>query len=364
MVVHIFPVEKFTEPFVNFINSNFDFQSHRFYLYGNYKNDCLSINNMINVNVFGRKLTLLFDRKLRRDLKNADSIVIHNFNELPVAIIISHLSIRKKCAVVFWGGDIYIHRQVLDGTRDAFVKVIEFLKKRALKGIPLFLTFCHNDYLLAKEWYGIDGECIDILYPSTVNKKEIETIYDEKQKHEHQGIYILLGNSATASNQHIEALDFLRQYACYDINIYVPLAYGDMDYRDKVIEYGTSLFSDKFHPITNFMTPNEYATFLSFMDVAIFNNDRQQATGNIEIVAYLGAKVYLRPDTVMWDHYVNRDKRRFFSTFDIKNSDINIFSNYIKDDFLDNHKYFSNIWDENYLKEIWKRVFKKLEDVS
>lgn len=352
MIAHIFPVEKFTEPYVNFINTYFSNQTHTFYLYGNYENADLKISNKSNVKVFRRKRDLLLNMEFRRSLKQAQNIIIHNFNELPVGIVITQPSIKKKSAVVFWGGDIYIHRLVLEGTKNKLVRIIEYFKKKALRGIPLFLTFCHDDYMLAKEWYGIEGKSIDILYPSTVNKDEIESVYKEKKLHTHDGINIMIGNSATASNQHIEALDYLRHFRDQDINIFVPLAYGDMDYREQVIDYGKNIYGEKFHPITDFMSPDEYARFLSSIDIAIFNNDRQQATGNIEIVAYLGAKVYLRQDTVMWDHYVGREERRFFPVNEIENESIDDFSRYAPDDYINNHQYFSNIWDDNHLYTI------------
>lgn len=49
------------------------------------------------------------------------------------------------------------------------------------------------------------------------------------------------------------------------------------------------------------MNPEEYCSFLSEMDVAVFNNNRQQGMANIALLANLGTKVFIRNDTSMWD---------------------------------------------------------------
>ena len=57
----------------------------------------------------------------------------------------------------------------------------------------------------------------------------ISRIKKSPPKDEKQIINILIGNSATETNNHIEVLDLLSKFKNEDIKIYVPLSYGDME---------------------------------------------------------------------------------------------------------------------------------------
>lgn len=354
-IVHIFPIEKFMKPYIEFINTNFDKEEHIFLIYGKYTEERTGVENYENVKLFNRKKELLNSKYVRNLLKNCHGVIIHGFNELATALVWKYPKIVDKTAVVFWGGDIYIHQQIIDGTAGLKTRLVDSLKRLALNRIKIFLTFAHNDYSVAKKWFGIDGRSYDILYPSTINKDEVVSLYRNKTHHEK--VNIILGNSATPTNQHVEILEKLESYSDRDFNLFVPLSYGDDSYRQSVIEKGKELMGGKFIPVIDFMTPTEYSKFLSTMDIAIFNNNRQQATGNIELLAFFGAKVFLRDDTAMWSHYVDRNKRLFFNVSEIGRISFEDLIDYPSDYFHNNHEYFSRIWDEDYLKMIWKNVF-------
>ena len=117
----------------------------------------------------------------------------------------------------------------------------------------------------------------------------------------HDSVNILVGNSATKSNYHLEVFDKLKKFRDENINIYVPLSYGSKDYADEVIKYGSQLFGEKFKPITEFMPKDKYFMQLMSMDIAVFANDRQQALGNIVALLYAGKKVYMRSDISSWE---------------------------------------------------------------
>ena len=98
------------------------------------------------------------------------------------------------------------------------------------------------------QWYGVSGkwhECF--MYPSN--------LYRELPVHDspHDGLNILLGNSADPSNNHKEVLDKLRSYATENIRIYCPLSYGDRKYAQIVSDYGRLMFGEKFLALRDFM---------------------------------------------------------------------------------------------------------------
>lgn len=119
-------------------------------------------------------------------------------------------------------------------------------------------------------------------------------------------INVLVGNSATEENLHLEVFRLLHDYASEEYELYVPLSYGDNIYKEEVLKTGQELFGKHFHPLLEYMPETDYINFLNAMDIGIFNNNRQQATRNIEIMLQLGKTLYMRNDTTMYSFYTKR----------------------------------------------------------
>lgn len=107
------------------------------------------------------------------------------------------------------------------------------------------------------------------------------------------GPNILLGNSASFTNNHLEAFEILQHIDLGDRKIIVPLSYGDPNYRDYIVEVGKKLFGDAFIPLLDFMPIADYHEILQSCSIAIMNHYRQQAVGNISALIQSGVKVYL-----------------------------------------------------------------------
>lgn len=104
---------------------------------------------------------------------------------------------------------------------------------------------------------------------------------------------IVIGNSSTNSNRHLELFEKIKHLDLTNVDLYCPLSYGEKEYRDRVIKQGYKLFGNHFHPLTDYMKYEEYMQFLCTCDVGIYNNNRQQALGNINRMLDFGKKVYL-----------------------------------------------------------------------
>ena len=103
---------------------------------------------------------------------------------------------------------------------------------------------------------GIDPDRVGIMGFSAggaaVNYIEAMPAEEELGKH------IQLGNSATPTNNHIEAIDWLAQMELGARRVIVPLSYGSDEYRDMVCAYGKKRLGDTFQPVTDFMPFDEY----------------------------------------------------------------------------------------------------------
>jgi hypothetical protein len=180
---------------------------------------------------------------------------------------------------------------------------------------------------------------------------------DNTRKQDSKTIKILIGNSATATNLHLEILNILTKFSSFDIQLFVPLSYGDMDYANQIIKTGSELFNHKFIPITNFLAPKDYADLIADIDIAIFNNKEQQGLGNIYAFLYLGKKVYIRSDSPVWSSLTSKNFK-LYDTLSLRIEDVESFLQKELQPLAENRKIaYNNFFDKIALANYWSKVF-------
>lgn len=110
------------------------------------------------------------------------------------------------------------------------------------------------------------------------------------------GRNILVGNSATPANNHLECFEALRKLPdLEDRQIVVPLSYGDFDgaYTRHIVSAGTQHFGARFVPMQTFLPIDRYLEVLTSCGHVMMNHIRQQAVGNIVIGSLMGAKLHM-----------------------------------------------------------------------
>ena len=244
--------------------------------------------------------------KMLQALYQADYIIVHGlFNKTVIILLALQPWLLKKCNWVIWGADIYSHKKKNKSFQE---KMLECMKKFIGPKFHSVSILSEADLTFAKEWYGVKGKTFKVSYPVPASNSELTDALDQQKKESGGCVNILVGNSATETNQHFEALDILAKFKDDNIRIYLPLSYGNADFREygkRIADYAHSIFGDKAVPLTEKMAGDEYLRFLNTIHVGIFNNNRQQAMGNISQATLCGAKVYIRSDTSMWDHFKN-----------------------------------------------------------
>ena len=112
----------------------------------------------------------------------------------------------------------------------------------------------------------------------------------------------LLGNSATASNNHADAFELLRG-RLGEGRVVVPLSYGDGVYGEKVAERGRDVLGERCDPLREWMSLDDYNRRIQRCGFVLMNHRRQQAVGNIGASLYRGATVYLRRENPLFPFY-------------------------------------------------------------
>lgn len=298
--LHIASCDKFIPPFVKLINQEFDIDSHCFVIKSGMADSKLKLDK--NVLLFSnKKLDLLkYYANIAFRMSLADRIILHSLLDIKIITILFFMPwCLPKCYWFIWGADLYRYNARKKNFKS---RVKEFLRRIVFKKIGYLVTYVKGDFELAKEWYNSKGKFVEcIMYTSNLYTLEN---YEKKEK---ENINILLGNSSDPTNNHIDSLERLLPFKGDNIKIYSPLSYGDPAYADKINSIGKQWFGERFIAIRDFMSLEQYNEFLTTIDIAIFNHDRQQAMGNTIKLLGLGKTVYIRENTSQWEFFNEKE---------------------------------------------------------
>lgn len=286
--------KKFVPAFVSFINQEFKKEEHLIVIYGTSNGAEMPRAN----NVVHHPSLLKSSLEVSLAMHSVCKVILHGlFSSHMLYVLTLQPWLLKKCYWTIWGGDLYVHNAERKGWR---WRKNEFFRQFVISRLGHFITHIKGDYELAQQWYGAKGEWHEcFMYPSNLHQEP------PLQSLPHDGINILLGNSADPSNNHIEVLDKLRSHAGENIKIYCPLSYGNQSYAQNVSDYGASIFGKKFFAQRDFMPFEKYKELLAQIDIAVFNHKRQQGMGNATTLLGMGKKVYMRKDVTPYSMFKN-----------------------------------------------------------
>jgi len=285
---------KFIPPLITFINERFGEAGHRFVVYGASQGEAVAPPN--GRLIHGHLIGVGDAAQLRGEIQAASRIIVHGlFNNRIAAILASAPRALPRCRWVLWGGDLYDrNRQPRSLRWHAATAVRKSLCTR-LGGIAALIP---GDVDEARRELGFRGQHFRCLgYVSNTFRRA------EPSAEPTGPLTILVGNSATPSNQHARAFKLLARLGRQDIRVLCPLSYGDRDYADKVVAEGRAAFGDRFTAVRRFLDPTEYANVLDSVSVAVFAHDRQQAVGNCIQLLGRGVRLHLDPATSHYAHF-------------------------------------------------------------
>ncbi|WP_166921703.1 TDP-N-acetylfucosamine:lipid II N-acetylfucosaminyltransferase family protein [Flavobacterium poyangense] len=254
-----------------------------------------------------------------RYIQKTDIIILHS---LSVSFYEFVLQLPKENPVVWFcfGFEVYndtnyykAHKLFDSITRSRFSKPNLSPKKKIKEFIrPYYRVFNKNFPLSQIEYKRKVMKRIDFLGSSFEEEFQIicglikqkkcffafwyyplEQILDISKEVNENKKTILIGNSGSITGNHLDVFDKIKEYNLTAEKIIAPLNYGDSEYINIVTDKGYEDFPDKFWPLLEFISLDQYNTILQDVGVAIFNNRRQQALGNIIALLWMGAKVFL-----------------------------------------------------------------------
>jgi hypothetical protein len=351
----------------------------------------LSGNRKFNLIESGYRDKILFKEDLLSiDFKNIDGIIVH-YLSIAKAKLLRGIPINIPVACSIWGGDFYnflpefrqnlysdLTKEYLNHTqrgprfyyllKDKIVFPISHnyrLWKKVIDRSKMFSTVIPYERNQIERYFSSDTKYLPL---PTHSLEKVIDIDDYEKSICTKGNFlknVLLGNSGHLSNNHLEILHFLKKFENKDINIHVPLTYGNNNYIKHICKSGSSLFGGKFFPILNHLNNSDYLNFLNCFNIFIFNNYRQQGIGTITKALWSGGKVFLSNKNVTSSFYRDSGLKVFSIENDLlKSSSLEFFKPLTSEEILTNRKGLLNLYSNetvnNSIRFFFEYLRKKL----
>ena len=365
-ILHIGSRSSIYNEYIEFINKNFEIDEHNFLIIDGEKKQGDKSYKKDNIERYiskGRNLTRILKTiflilqipilyiKLFFYFRKSQKVIIHGLFNIRIIIFLYFFRVfLKKSNWVIWGGDLY-EPPVRKGT---FLDRIDKFVKR---NIAYISSLVPEDYQMAKKINFVTGKYSRAIYMNPITLSFLEKL--ERYENMKNGtINIQIGNSSDPSNNHIEIIELLKKYKDENIKIYCPLSYGNKDYAQEVQKYGKDIFKEKFIGLLEFLPPQEYAKYINNIDILVFNHKRQQGLGNINALAYLERKIYIRSDISSWMYLKEELGLEIYDTLNIEEE---TFKDFISNPKNNNkERILSTVYSIEYMKNIWENNFNLL----
>ncbi len=302
-------------------------------------------------------------------LNSYDLIIIH-FLDSRYFDLLKNKKVKTKILWIGWGGDYYwlintlnkfsIYKELTRtnlGIKDnLLLKILKKFKNRQkvslLNRINYFSPVLEEDFLLIKKNY-------KNFKPAYLawNYGNLEDHYESNLPI--NGNSILLGNSATATNNHYDLLKIVDQLNLSNEKIFIPLSYGEKGYKDRLKNHLLKVGSNekKMILLEDFLTLNEYNQILSQCPNVFMGHIRQQALGNIISLIYMGAKLFFFKESIVYQYLIN--KGLVVYSFDQLLENKNLLLESIQPQILHNNRaILTKLWGKKVNKENTSQIIR------
>jgi len=383
--LHFMGDQFYSGEFIEEIQSNFNIKEHQFIII-NYKNNKIHLNpeKYQNIKFFTFSGNILFnfftikDIKIRKLMKQAEYIFIHYLTEKMSRILFKFRG-KAKILWIIWGADLYEYiplklydrhtSEILDYKVISMLKRIYYsfhheIRKAVIKNLDYVISRQKGDIRLFKKYFKTKAECYSQgIYANPVDFEKIDKegdFIDERFNFKKNGYkLLLLGNSGTPTNNHLDIMIRLSEMKEQNFKIICPLSYGSPVYIKKIIEKGKTLFGDRFVSLLEFLSPDIYYHILKQIDLAIMYHNRQQGMGNIQILVYLGKPICMKKTSTFF--YLVERGVTVFPTQDLEKLILNEIE-FTKDMSKNNKKIASQYFSVKSAISSIKSLFNLLED--
>lgn len=374
MFLHLISDEKFVDDIITFFERIFPAKNHFVFLTsysGKDHKNCFGHIDILQIT----ELNGVFYKELLKKTRAYEGIFIHYLDFTKVKFINAN-SKDINFVWMIWGGDAYklLHEyKIYDNNTLKILENIDQQNHNKYKLIIFrFFRFAFKLKARYKKYY-INKAIRRIKYCTTILPEEYEIFsrelplkainipfnYGIKNYFNPSVISseipenILIGNSGLPSNNHLSVFHLLTKLKTGYRKIVVPLSYGDRSYIEHIKKEGENMFGNKFHPLIDHLPYPDYAKILSSCSVGFMNHYRQQGMGNIIILLWFGARLYLRQENPAYK-YLCRNGLKIFSI----NDDEITLDNLTNEEKLNNKMIIEKLYNQQLIEERARNLIK------
>lgn len=365
MILHFLGDSPYSNKFIEYVSSNFACQEHKFVFIS--PNELKYVTQKDNVLEYRRNSFFDSIKIIKSLLKKykPQKIFLHSLSNLNLfPILLSSKKVIKYWIV--WGGDIYsfvdwnlydIETENIIGksTNKKSIKqrILKCIRKIAIKKLD-YIGINETEFSIIRKYFNMDAKRVNFKYPNPAQAINTELGVNDSRTLKSSKV-ILLGNSGDPANNHISILRKLKNIDC-DYKVIVPLSYGsNKKYIETVKQCGSELLGERFVPLMNFMSSDEYSKLLSTVDVGMMNHYRQQAAGNLRILLSQGKKVYLNETNPLYHYYTTEGIQ--LSKIDDCKFNSSIFEEYSEEVKEQNKKAIEDLYSQDKIYDYMKELF-------
>lgn len=288
------------------------------------KNDKFGVQRKLLFSIIGVENTYAYSFEEYVDEMHRFDVLIVHYLRIPDAQFILDKKIGKPLVWFCWGADLFglgnleesFFLPVTRKKRDCFfwrTNKINYLKNKFKAGMPrLYDRFSSNSIKIQAI------KKMDVVVPvipadfSLLSKyirhqaryhrlNLVNPIVASKADFQELGKNILLGNSASMTNNHFDAIDWLSTCNIQDRKVIIPLSYGSPAYATMVHEYALKVLGDeKIMVLKDFLTLADYNKYILSCEIVLMNHLRQEAMGNIIMALFNGAHLYMQEESPVY----------------------------------------------------------------
>lgn len=238
---------------------------------------------------------------LRHHLRQKHRLIIHGLYDRALVLALFMLLRRTDGATwIIWGSDLYPflkpYPRLPHQVANMWLRRSVFRRMARIAGLP-------GDFSILETDLGGSWRHSLLEHPLRLEREQYVALLERAQAHRNDDLTVLLGNSASATNKHEEALTMLSRFRNEKLRLIIPLSYaGESEYVKRVTKVARQLFDDKVTILDQVLTTEDYLDLLSGIDVLVFNHRRQEGVGTINAALLLGKKVFLHHDVSTYAH--------------------------------------------------------------
>lgn len=373
-IIHLAQDEKFIKYAFNTFN---DFQEIRndFFIFS----DESSLKH-ISFDCTHYNFDKIKDNTFVKHLNNSDLLVIH-FLDTRFLKLLENKKLQTKILWIGWGGDYYQFIDTLPEFNLFKSKTLKYLSRnnifswlknkvkffkkldrsRTLKiinnKVDFFAPVLFEDYeLVLHNYSNFKPKYINWNYgplEDIVKENNVQIIRRD----------ILIGNSATTTNNHLDVLESIKDLSLDNRKIIIPLNYGDLRYANFISEYANKKFGKKIICLKKFMSLERYLETTSSCGNVIMGHIRQQGLGNILNFLFSGSKVFFYKESVTYKFFTRLGVKVFLIENLIQNKELLDYE-FNEKDLEKQRLLLKKIWGEERIRFNTSKLLKELGNTS